>query len=292
MNERGLWFDAFSAPPMKAAAGSDLPRFSGNIVDRAMAECSTVEEVVRLFSQYNRDFLVEAIYMFADASGDAVSIERNAIVRKSRRHFVQTNFHQSRSNGSEDGRFTTASEMLERAGRRHLGRPLSPHPRRHSSEGQCADALLQHLRPACAHHAPLLLPRFRQGRDVQSRRRVEERRARAGHPGAVPTKRRGRDVRGAPKGRDSGPGPGRGRRAIRAPGNPHPRCFVRRDPRRSTNSPGIVSGGWHDRDGRRHGCGSFSSRNETRPGNGWSSLSDLRRGDPPRSVPIRCGPTA
>ena len=116
MNERGLWFDAFSAPPMKAAAGSDLPRFSGNIVDRAMAECSTVEEVVRLFSQYNRDFLVEAIYMFADASGDAVSIERNAIVRKSRRHFVQTNFHQSRSNGSEDGRFTTASEMLERAG--------------------------------------------------------------------------------------------------------------------------------------------------------------------------------
>ena len=28
MNERGLWFDAFSAPPMKAAAGSDLPRFS------------------------------------------------------------------------------------------------------------------------------------------------------------------------------------------------------------------------------------------------------------------------
>jgi uncharacterized protein (TIGR03435 family) len=55
--------------------------------------------------------------MFADASGDAVSIEPTAIVRKTRRHFVQTNFYQSRpQTGSQDRRFSIATSMLERAG--------------------------------------------------------------------------------------------------------------------------------------------------------------------------------
>ena len=117
MNERGLWFDGFAAPPVKATGSSDLPSFPGNIVDKAMAECATVEEVVRLFGQYNRSFLRDGILMFADASGDAVSIEPDAMVRKTRNHFVQTNFHQSRSQrGAPDKRFALATEMLERAG--------------------------------------------------------------------------------------------------------------------------------------------------------------------------------
>ena len=117
MNERGLWFDGFAAPAVKAAGSSNLPHFGGNIIDHAMATCATVDEVVRLFGQYNRAFLTEGILMFADASGDAVSIEPDAMVRKSREHFVQTNFHQSRSrSGAGDRRFATASAMLERAG--------------------------------------------------------------------------------------------------------------------------------------------------------------------------------
>ena len=115
MNERGLWFDGFGAPSLKVS--SDLPSFQGNIVDRAMAECSTVEEVVRLFSQYNRAFLSAAVLMFADATGDAVSIEANAIVRKSGSHFVQTDFRQSQPDtGAGDARFETANTMLEQAG--------------------------------------------------------------------------------------------------------------------------------------------------------------------------------
>ncbi len=116
MNDRGLWFDGFAAPPLRAAGSAELPNYPGNIVDAAMAECATVEEVVRLFSRYNRAFLSEAILMFADASGDAVSIEPNAFVRKSARTFVQTNFHQSRLQRGQDGRFLTATTMLDRAG--------------------------------------------------------------------------------------------------------------------------------------------------------------------------------
>ena len=117
MNEHGLWFDGFAAPAMKATASAALPSYPGNIIDAAMAECSTVAEVVQLFGRYNRSFLSEAILMFADASGDAVSIEANAMVRKKGRHFVQANFHQSLSpDGNGDGRFATATGMLERAG--------------------------------------------------------------------------------------------------------------------------------------------------------------------------------
>jgi uncharacterized protein (TIGR03435 family) len=116
MNERGLWFDIFTAPPIGPPNGPDLPRFRGNIIDAAMAECSTVDDVVRLFNRHDRSFLTEAILMFADASGDAVAIERSAIVRKTGRHFVQTNFHQSRGRVvTPDWRFTTASTLLEQA---------------------------------------------------------------------------------------------------------------------------------------------------------------------------------
>lgn len=115
MNERGLWFDGFAVPLVKAAP-SGLPHFPGNIVDRAMAECNTVEEVITLFNQYDRSFLSRGVLMFADASGDAVSIEVDAIVRKTRNHFVQTNFHQSRSITNDDRRFRTATDMLEQAG--------------------------------------------------------------------------------------------------------------------------------------------------------------------------------
>jgi uncharacterized protein (TIGR03435 family) len=114
MNERGLWFDGFATPPVRP--DTTLPSYSGDIVLDAMAKCATVEEVVRLFSRYNRAFLREAILMFADASGDAASIEANAIVRKKGAHFVQTNFHQSHVAATPDQRFTTATEMLDRAG--------------------------------------------------------------------------------------------------------------------------------------------------------------------------------
>jgi uncharacterized protein (TIGR03435 family) len=114
MNERGLWFDGFGTPAVKPRL--DRPSYPGNIVADAMATCATVEEVVQLFSRYNRAFLTEGILMFADATGDAVSIEANAIVRKTRRHFVQTNFHQSRTHTTPDARFKTATAMLDGAG--------------------------------------------------------------------------------------------------------------------------------------------------------------------------------
>ncbi len=118
MNERGLWFDAFATAPAKLV-GSGRPAFHGNLMDKAMAECSTVEEVVRLFEQYDRSFMKGFVLMFADANGGSVIIEPAAILRKQGRYQVQTNFHQSLSVPEyECARFRIASTMLKEAGER------------------------------------------------------------------------------------------------------------------------------------------------------------------------------
>jgi hypothetical protein len=117
MNDRGLWFDGFVAPRVQDGRGQRRPRFSGNLLDEAMATCATVAEVVALFERYDRDFLESAVVMFADASGDAASIERYAVVRKTGPHFVQTNFHQSGATRRGPGdRYRLATTMLGQAG--------------------------------------------------------------------------------------------------------------------------------------------------------------------------------
>ena len=109
-----------------------------------MAECPTSKKSCACSAGYNRDFLREAILMFADASGDAVSIEPDAMVRKTGAHFVQTNFHQSRGSRAErEPRFDTASQMLEQAGDRIVNRPVPPHPGGDAPERRVPDALLQ-----------------------------------------------------------------------------------------------------------------------------------------------------
>ncbi|MGH9411964.1 MAG: TIGR03435 family protein [Vicinamibacterales bacterium] len=113
MNDHGLWFDGFAVSPVRP--DMTLPSYRGDIVEDAMAKCATVDEVVRLFSRYNRAFLKKTVLMFADASGDAAAIDANAIVRKRGPHLVQTNFRQSRQSEAPDQRFTTATSMLDHA---------------------------------------------------------------------------------------------------------------------------------------------------------------------------------
>jgi len=117
MNERGLWFDAFATASVEATRSAKKPAYARNLMDKAMAECATVKDVVRLFDQYNLAFMNRAVLMFADASGDSVIIEPDAFLRKRGRYQVQTNFHQSAEVPEyKCPRFATATAMLEAAG--------------------------------------------------------------------------------------------------------------------------------------------------------------------------------
>ena len=98
--------------------GADDAGFRGNIIDKMMGECATVEEAIVLLDSYSRAFMQRFVMMVADASGDSVAIEADALVRKQGPWQVQTNFHQSRAKPGEIPceRYKLAAQMLEKAG--------------------------------------------------------------------------------------------------------------------------------------------------------------------------------
>jgi len=115
MNEKGLVFDGFATSPNKVKKSLDKPAFSGNLMDKVMSECATVDEALEIFGRYNLAFLDQAMVFIADANGDSAIIEGDDIVRKKGRYQVCTNFYQS-STKKEDircERYKIATAMLE-----------------------------------------------------------------------------------------------------------------------------------------------------------------------------------
>jgi hypothetical protein len=66
MNDQGLCFDGFATPYLAVTQSVNLPVYPGNLIDKAMRECSTVDEVVETFSRYNLEGLERAQLMFVD----------------------------------------------------------------------------------------------------------------------------------------------------------------------------------------------------------------------------------
>ena len=113
MNEKGLIFDGFSTPRVEIAPSPEKEFWFGGLGDKALAECATVGEAIRLLGR-----LVGAdrgVFLFADEHGDAAAIEPDGVFRKKDWFFVQTNFYQSRTppGAASCERFKIARRMLE-----------------------------------------------------------------------------------------------------------------------------------------------------------------------------------
>ncbi len=115
MNDQGLCFDGFATGscPLKNQEGKES--YDGNLIQKAMDECGTVEEVIALFERHDLRFLENAMLMFADRHGDSVIIEGDELLRKEGRFQVVTNFYQSRSapEAYTCPRYRLATEILE-----------------------------------------------------------------------------------------------------------------------------------------------------------------------------------
>jgi hypothetical protein len=114
MNERGLCFDANALPSLKPTRSQHKPAFPGNLMEKVMEECSTVEEALALFDKYNLVMFSECQVMIIDAGGDAAIVQGDEIIRKVGRFQVSTNFRQSPPNPSAPKcqRYAIAMEML------------------------------------------------------------------------------------------------------------------------------------------------------------------------------------
>ena len=115
VNEKGLWFDSFSVEAKPVAPSPGQSVFEGDMHDKIMAECATVEEAVALLRRYRNLFLSDNMLMVGDRTGASAIIEGNAVLPRRGDYQIITNFRQSEHpNGSEVcGRYKIAEAMLK-----------------------------------------------------------------------------------------------------------------------------------------------------------------------------------
>ena len=115
INSAGLYFDSFGAPCAGLSAEEQLkPRMTGRIEQSIMRWCSTVEEAVRMITQYDRSFMTCTQYLLVDRTGAAAVVENGAVVWMEGETFAVTNFHLSDPTHGHYPcwRYDIATEML------------------------------------------------------------------------------------------------------------------------------------------------------------------------------------
>ena len=101
MNEEGLFFDGLALNG-RDVKPEDKPVFEGNLIDEAMKTCADIDQVIALFEKWDYG-QSRAQFLFGDAKGRSVVIERGVMHRKSGDFQVSTNFRLSRQTPKESG---------------------------------------------------------------------------------------------------------------------------------------------------------------------------------------------
>ena len=114
MNDEGLFYASASVPFLETRNSTQKPHSSQYLMYKCMEECSTVEDVLDVFDQYNLDFLMTMQLMISDATGTSVIIEGDPIHIKQNYYQVATNFRLSQTNPPYlCWRYNTAVAMFE-----------------------------------------------------------------------------------------------------------------------------------------------------------------------------------
>jgi len=117
MNDKGLFFDGATAENVAVPRDSSKIPYEGNLILKAMEECSTVEEVLKLYDRYDVSGSWGGQYLIGDRFGNSAIIEPKTTVRKKRRYQIATNFYQSRTKPENitDTRYRMAKELFEKS---------------------------------------------------------------------------------------------------------------------------------------------------------------------------------
>ncbi len=121
MNEHGLWYDGASLPSRSDIYNHfDKPTVNGELCEKALEECATVEEVIQLYKHYYTPHW-QGHSMWADRSGNSVIIEYGekdvVFLRKEQGYQVMTNYYLSDSANlrwSNCHRFNAITEILKK----------------------------------------------------------------------------------------------------------------------------------------------------------------------------------
>jgi len=117
LNEKGLFYDFATTEEVKVPRDPDKPD-SWGLSGKMITECSTVDEAIKLFSEYNlKDGVWKGHYLIGDRFGNSAIIEPLAVIRWDRKYQIATNFLQSRTDPktSDDPRYRLASRLFEQS---------------------------------------------------------------------------------------------------------------------------------------------------------------------------------
>jgi len=115
INEKGLFYDGLSLPPVPVQTASGKPTYVVDLMEKILEECANVDEAIKILNKYNLINLTTGQMFIADKNGDAAIIERDTIIRKKGNWLAATNFRLSEiKNGQYPcGRYNTMRTMLD-----------------------------------------------------------------------------------------------------------------------------------------------------------------------------------
>jgi hypothetical protein len=120
VNERGLFFDALGVRDVTVPQDPAKPAYTGqNLFFDLMTRCGSVACVREQFQSFSFPGPWNGQALFGDALGDSVIVEPLAMIPKTDRFQVATNFFQSEvpASARTDERYVTATAMLAAADR-------------------------------------------------------------------------------------------------------------------------------------------------------------------------------
>jgi len=117
MNDKGLFFDGATAENVVVPRDPSKLSYEGNLILKAMEECSTVEEVLMLYDRYDVSGSWNGHYLIGDRFGNSAIIEPQTIIRKKGKYQIVTNFFQSKTKPENitDTRYRIAMELFEKS---------------------------------------------------------------------------------------------------------------------------------------------------------------------------------
>lgn len=115
MNEKGLFYDGLSLPPVPVQTTLGKPTYVGDLMEKILEECATVDEAIKILNKYNLINLTTGQIFIADKNGDAAIIERDTTIRKKDNWLAATNFRLSevRNGQYPCNRYNTMLNMLD-----------------------------------------------------------------------------------------------------------------------------------------------------------------------------------
>ena len=117
MNDQGLVFDYMATQPLEVKTSRHKEKFRGDLMQKVMRECATVDEALKLLDKYNLQYFRRFQVMMVDKSGNSAIIEGDVIQRKKKSFQVCTNFYLSQLEKGEEipcDRYKIATNLLNK----------------------------------------------------------------------------------------------------------------------------------------------------------------------------------